>query len=46
MLQSESGKNAAVLAKAFEVTRRTIFRDLQELRDASLSLVYDAKTER
>jgi predicted DNA-binding transcriptional regulator YafY len=46
MLQSGPGKNASALAKAFKVGRRTIFRDLQELRDADLPLEYDAKTER
>jgi predicted DNA-binding transcriptional regulator YafY len=46
MLQSGPGKNASALAKAFDVTRRTVFRDLQVLRDADLPLDYDAKTER
>jgi predicted DNA-binding transcriptional regulator YafY len=46
MLQSGPGKNASALAKAFNVGRRTIFRDLQALRDAGLPLEYDAKTER
>src|SRR4051812_18830606 len=46
MLQSGSGKNASALAKTFKVTRRTIFRDLQVLREADLPLEYDGKTER
>jgi len=46
MLQSGSGKNASALATAFKVTRRTIFRDLQVLREADLPLEYDGKTER
>src|SRR5215211_5564202 len=46
MLQSGHGMNASALAKAFKVGRRTIFRDLQVLRDADLPLEYDAKTER
>jgi proteasome accessory factor B len=46
MLQSGPGKNASALAKACGVVRRTIFRDLQTLRDADLPLEYDAKTKR
>jgi proteasome accessory factor B len=46
MLQSGPGKNASALAKACGVVRRTIFRDLQTLRDAGLPLEFDAKTER
>src|SRR4051812_15951327 len=46
MLQSGSGKNASALAKTFKVARRTIFRDLQVLREADLPLEYDANTER
>src|SRR5256885_13634239 len=46
MLQSGPGTNASTLAKAFNVGRRTIFRDLQVLRDADLPLEYDARTER
>ena len=46
MLQSGPGKNASGLAKACGVGRRTIFRDLQALRDADVPLEFDPKTER
>jgi predicted DNA-binding transcriptional regulator YafY len=46
LLQSGPGRNASALAKACNVARRTIFRDLAALRQAGLPLNYDPKTER
>ena len=46
LLQSGPGRNASALAKACNVGRRTIFRDLAALREAGLPLNYDSKTER
>ena len=46
MLQSGPGKNASGLAKACGVGRRTIFRDLQTLRDAGVPFEFDAKAHR
>ncbi len=46
MLQTGTGKNAAALSKACSVGRRTIFRDLQTLRDAGVPLEFDAKANR
>jgi proteasome accessory factor B len=42
----QAGKNYAVsdLAKLFETTRRTIFRDLKELKALGVPYYYDAKT--
>jgi len=46
MLQKGPAHNASALAKACGVTRRTIFRDLQTLRDAGLLLEFDADAQR
>src|ERR1043165_3378007 len=46
MLQTGPGKNASSLAKACGVGRRTIFRDLQTLRDADVPLEFDPKAKR
>jgi predicted DNA-binding transcriptional regulator YafY len=45
MLQVGAGKNASELAKACGVGRRTIFRDLQTLRDAGVPLEFNAKAK-
>ncbi|MEX0677884.1 MAG: YafY family protein [Pirellulales bacterium] len=41
LLQAGKGHNAGELAKACEVSRRTIFRDLDVLRQAGVPLVFD-----
>ncbi|HVT27775.1 MAG TPA: WYL domain-containing transcriptional regulator [Lacipirellulaceae bacterium] len=46
MLQTGPGKNASTLSKACSVGRRTIFRDLQTLRDAGVPVEFDAKAQR
>ena len=46
MLQTGRGYNASGLAKACGVGRRTIFRDLQTLRDAGVPLEFDSKAQR
>ncbi|HEX5471438.1 MAG TPA: WYL domain-containing protein [Lacipirellulaceae bacterium] len=46
LLQTGPGKNAAALSKACSVGRRTIFRDLQTLRDAGVPLEFDPKAQR
>ncbi|MHC4126487.1 MAG: HTH domain-containing protein, partial [Planctomycetota bacterium] len=43
-LQSGKSYSADDLAKMFDTTRRTIFRDLKELRGIGLPYHYDAKT--
>lgn len=46
MLQSGRGSNAAVLAERLGVTPRTIFRDLEVLREAGVPLSYDEAEQR
>jgi proteasome accessory factor B len=46
MLHGGRGQNSAGLAKACGVGRRTIFRDLETLREAGVPLEYDADAER
>ena len=46
MLQGGRGQNSAGLAKACGVGRRTIFRDLETLREAGIPLEYDADAQR
>ncbi|MEX2113589.1 MAG: WYL domain-containing protein [Pirellulales bacterium] len=41
LLQAGKGNNAGALAKACGVTRRTIFRDLDVLRQAGVPLLFD-----
>jgi predicted DNA-binding transcriptional regulator YafY len=41
LLQASKGHNATELAKACEVSRRTIFRDLDVLRQAGVPLLFD-----
>ena len=41
LLQAGKGHNAGELAKACEVSRRTIFRDLDVLRQAGVPLLFD-----
>ncbi len=41
LLQTVRGHNAGELAKSCEVSRRTIFRDLEVLRDAGVPLLFD-----
>jgi proteasome accessory factor B len=41
LLQASKGHNADALAKACSVTRRTIFRDLDVLRQAGVPLLFD-----
>ena len=41
ILQEGNGKNAAALAEACSVSRRTIFRDLETLRTAGVPLNFD-----
>ncbi len=43
-LQTGNGANAAELANQLAVCRRTIFRDLELLRDAGVALRFDAAT--
>lgn len=46
MLQAGRGYNAEALAQACEVSRRTIFRDLDALRQSGVSLEYDDHQQR
>ena len=46
MLQAGRGYNAEALAQACEVSRRTIFRDLDALRQSGVSLEYDEDQQR
>src|SRR5689334_18553308 len=46
MLQGGRGQNSTGLAKACGVGRRTIFRDLETLREAGVPLEYDPAAER
>ena len=41
LLQAGRGRNAGELSKACEVSRRTIFRDLETLRNAGVPLLFD-----
>jgi proteasome accessory factor B len=41
LLQAGKGRNAGELAKACQVSRRTIFRDLDVLRQAGVPLLFD-----
>jgi predicted DNA-binding transcriptional regulator YafY len=41
LLQAGKGHNVGSLAKACEVSRRTIFRDLDVLRQAGVPLLFD-----
>jgi predicted DNA-binding transcriptional regulator YafY len=45
MLQAGRGYNAEALAQACEVCRRTIFRDLDVLRQSGVPLVYDERLQ-
>lgn len=45
-LQSGQGQNAKGLAAACGVSRRTIFRDLETLREAGVPLQFDAEQDR
>jgi proteasome accessory factor B len=44
MLQAASGHNVESLAQECRVTRRTIFRDLRDIRGAGLPLEFDEET--
>ena len=46
MLQAGRGYNAEALAQACEVSRRTIFRDLDALRQSGVPLRYDERLQR
>ena len=46
MLQAGRGYNAEALAQACEVSRRTIFRDLDALRQSGVPLAYDDQQQR
>ena len=46
MLQAGRGYNAEALARACEVSRRTIFRDLDALRQSGVPLCYDDQQQR
>jgi predicted DNA-binding transcriptional regulator YafY len=46
MLQGGRGQNSAGLAKACGVGRRTIFRDLETLREAGVPLEFDSEAQR
>jgi len=46
MLQAGRGYNAEALARACEVSRRTIFRDLDALRQSGVPLHYDDRAQR
>jgi len=46
MLQAGRGYNAEALAQACEVSRRTIFRDLDALRQSGVPLLYDDQKQR
>jgi len=46
MLQAGRGYNAEALAQACGVSRRTIFRDLDALRQSGVPLVYDDQEQR
>lgn len=46
LLQNPSGFNAAEIAKACGVVKRTVFRDLKLLRQAGLDVAYDAAADR
>ena len=46
MLQAGRGYNAEALAQACEVSRRTIFRDLDALRQSGVPLSYDDRGQR
>jgi len=46
LLQSGRGSNANALAAELKVAPRTIFRDLETLRDAGVPLVYDEAEQR
>ncbi len=45
-LQSGRSQNAEGLAKACDVSRRTIFRDLETLKEAGVSLQFDSELQR
>lgn len=45
-LQSGRGANAAGLARELGVSERTLFRDLETLREAGVPLVYDEQEQR
>jgi predicted DNA-binding transcriptional regulator YafY len=45
-LQARSGQNAEGIAKACGVSRRTVFRDLETLRDSGLPLKFDKSEAR
>jgi len=45
-LQAGSGQNADAMAKVCGVSRRTIFRDLETLRDAGVPLDFDREADR
>lgn len=45
-LQSGGGQNADRLAKQCDVSRRTLFRDLESLRDAGVPLQFDKELDR
>jgi len=45
-LQAGNGQNADALADACEVSRRTIFRDLETLREAGVPLKFDREADR
>lgn len=46
LLQAGTGYNAEALARACNVSRRTIFRDLDTLRQSGVPLSYDERRER
>lgn len=45
-LQAGQGSNADQLAEACGVSRRTIFRDLETLREAGVPLIFDSQADR
>lgn len=46
MLQAGRGQNVSVLAEACGVSRRTVFRDLNALRQAGVPLIFDESAQR
>ncbi len=46
MLQARAGENPDGLAKANGVSRRTVFRDIEALKEAGVPVAYDRETDR